>query len=575
MSLVKGERFVKSPKPKSRSAGPTLPYVAVACWLDLLGYGTDIDKAGFDPAHPLASRPLKRLRAFQRIVSDHSNPGFPTLVMNDGAVAYSNVDPSRSDSLWRFIERCWRLYEEATASDHKSGGPGLRGVIAVGLRAKGSNRGIIAQDQALTDIIDQLVAGAIDQKRALLDIRKVRRVFDIIPQLQANFAFTRAYEAETAGSSAGLPGPALYLDTRVFARDVPHWVRSGAPIAWRAKKSSLATSFVAIGGIGRVDDEVAHSALRSGGDLRAVLKGLQPVWTEPRPADPCLYKYTSFDTAQIILSTGRLRWTTPPLLNDPYDLSFDLHLDYDHTTVRDAAVDLLWSDWRDNSRPAPQPAFEAWKRLCKEDHPALDRAEFAAMVTPIIEESIRATASLPHMQAELQSNLQRVKLLCLTETPTNILMWSHYGQQHYGAVLRFTRDGDNNAFSMARPVRYARGMPLFGDSEALARMITGRRLDAKALTDSQIYTKAIEWKYEREWRMQLGLGRDRGALHEDLPFGDELLTGVVMGCRMAEAQQIELAALARHLNPDIELFRAQPAARAFEMTVVPWTDPVA
>lgn len=270
---------------RSRSTNPALPYVAIACWLDLLGYGGDIDEAGFDPGHPLAKAPLGRLRAFQRIVSEHSGPGFPTLVINDGAVAYSNVDPSRSDNVWRFIARCWKLYRAASDIDRASGGPGLRGVIAVGLRAKGSNRGIVAQDDAMGSIIEQLVAGVIDREKALADARKIRRVFDIIPQLQANFAFTRAYEAEQSGSAAGLPGPALYLDTTVFTHDVPHWIRSGPPIPWKPTKTSLATSFIALDEIEPVATAAAHAALRSGDELRSMLQepaAAQPVRTRAR-----------------------------------------------------------------------------------------------------------------------------------------------------------------------------------------------------------------------------------------------------------------------------------------------------
>lgn len=254
---------------RSKAAAPS--YVAIACWLDLLGYGGAIDKAGFDPAHPLAQPPLRRLRAFHRIVSKHSSAGFPTLVMNDGAVAYSNVELVRSDKVWRFVERCWALYEEATATDRASGGPGLRGVIAVGLRAKGSNRGIVAQDKELTAIIEDLAAGRIDEKKALADARKVRRVFDIIPQLQANFAFTRAYEAEQAGSAAGFPGPNLFLDAAVFAAGVPEWISAGELIAWTPKKASLATSFIAVRGIDTVNDETAHTALRTGQQLLDLL----------------------------------------------------------------------------------------------------------------------------------------------------------------------------------------------------------------------------------------------------------------------------------------------------------------
>jgi len=292
--------------------------------------------------------------------------------------------------------------------------------------------------------------------------------------------------------------------------------------------------------------------------------------TPPAEGVTSLYKYTSFDTARIVLASGRLRWTTPPLLNDPYDLSFDLQLEVEPQRVRELAIDLLWSDWLDDGTPAPQVLFEAWKQMTKAERPDLDRAEFESVVGPIVSASIRRAESTADMNAELQSYLQRAKLLCLSETPGSMLMWSHYARQHYGAVLRFTREGASNAFGTARPVRYVEKMPRFGDSAALAGMITGRLQNPKTLSDSQIYSKAADWSYEREWRMQLGFGRDRQAPFEDLPFGPEELTGVVMGCRMSGPNRTELARLARQLNPEVSLLCARPSSRDFAMLIEPW-----
>ena len=557
---------MKGPR-KSPTSAPA--YVAIVCWLDLLGYGGDINKAGFDPAHPLAKAPLSRLRAFQRIVAQHSSSGFPTLVMNDGAVAYSNVELSRSDKVWRFIERCWTLYQAASKNDQASSGPGLRGVIAVGLRAKGSNRGILAQDQALTEILDGLADGTIDAARARADARKIRRVFDIVPQLQANFAFTRAYEAEQSGAAGGFTGPNLFLDTMVFNAGVPDWMTAGPAVIWTPRK----TSFVALSAIAAPDDEVAHQAFRPGAELLERLSYRGPHINAADPPDPSLYKYASFETARIVLGSGRLRWTSPPLLNDPYDLSFDLHMDIDAIEVRRMAIDLLRADFQDDSRPAPQALFELWKERVKAEQPRLSRADFDRLVGPIVEASIARADSIAEMNLQLKAHLQRAKLLCLSETPTNMLMWSHYGQQHQGAVLRFSREGDDNAFSTARPVKYARQMPRFADSVAFARMITGRLQDPKQLSDSQIYTKAIEWSYEREWRIQFGFGRNPDAPFEDLRFGDEQLTGVILGYRMPDSNRIELAALALQRNSDVRLMHAKPAGREFAMVVEPWSPP--
>jgi hypothetical protein len=230
-----------------------------------------IDAAGFDPTHANARRPLARLRAFHRIVAKHSSGGFPTLVMNDGAVAYSNVEQVRSDKVWRFIERCWALYGEATLTDNRNGGPGLRAVIAAGLRAKGSNRGIVAQDDAIAAIIEDFAAGRLGLDETLTEARKVRRVFDIVPQLQANFAFTRAYEAEQSGTTGGFPGPNLFLDVALFKRGVPPWITAGPLKLWRPKKASLSTSFIAVTEMGKVPTDVAHAAFRTGRELLSVL----------------------------------------------------------------------------------------------------------------------------------------------------------------------------------------------------------------------------------------------------------------------------------------------------------------
>lgn len=256
--------------PNRSSSSPAL--VAIACWFDLLGYGAMMDAAGFDPSHAIARKPLARLRAFHRIVAKHSSGGFPTLVMNDGAVAYSNVELVRSDKVWRFIERCWALYGEATVTDQRNGGPGLRAVIAVGLRAKGSNRGIVAQDQELTKIVEDLASGMIDKDTALDGVRKVRRVFDVVPPLQANFAFARAYSAEQDGSEAGLPGPSLYLDTAVFKNGLPDWFKADPAVHWAAKRPSMATGFVAVREIGRVTAEAANRAFKTGQELLEQLR---------------------------------------------------------------------------------------------------------------------------------------------------------------------------------------------------------------------------------------------------------------------------------------------------------------
>jgi len=233
----------------ARKAGATPPrLVAIACWFDLLGYGAMMDKAGFDPTHPAALTPLKRLRAFHRIVREHSSQSFPTLVMNDGAVAHAPVSPSSSEEIWTFIQRSWDLYQAATAVDRGNGGDGLRAVIAVGLRAKGSRDGIDAQEASFAGLLERVAEQQITLERAKKLARSIRRSFDIVPTLQANFAFARAYLAESSGKDGGFPGPNIFLDTKVFRGGIPAWIDADPPFDWVPKRATLATRFIALRG---------------------------------------------------------------------------------------------------------------------------------------------------------------------------------------------------------------------------------------------------------------------------------------------------------------------------------------
>lgn len=259
---------------KSKSgAGSTI--VSLAFWLDLRGYGAMLNEARFDPTCPEAKSAIERLYRFQEVVAEHSRTMFPTLVINDGAVAYRDIGLTVTNRAWPFIERCWNLYQATRDADLQLGGIGLRGVLAVGLRARGSNRGILAQNAAMEKIIGDLAEGRISQQEAKRSAWRVRRVNDIVPQLQANFAFARAYTAEQGASEGKLEGSRFYLETRILREGVPAWMMAGPSIQWKPKAkwlSALAATFVEVQGISVAADR--ETAIRTGREMLSSLRTL-------------------------------------------------------------------------------------------------------------------------------------------------------------------------------------------------------------------------------------------------------------------------------------------------------------
>lgn len=82
---------------------------------------------------------------------------------------------------------------------------------------------------------------------------------------------------------------------------------------------------------------------------------------------------------------------------------------------------------------------------------------------------------------------EKVGILCLSEDPSNILMWSHYASNHSGICIGF--DTDYKPFRSASQVSYSDGRPsaeFNSEPENLLKRV--------------LLTKSKHWSYEKEWR---------------------------------------------------------------------------
>src|SRR5438270_753119 len=113
-------------------------------------------------------------------------------------------------------------------------------------------------------------------------------------------------------------------------------------------------------------------------------------------------------------------------------------------------------------------------------------------ITRVMSEEYRKAE--PEKMRELLSQLWGV--VCLTEVPDNVLMWTRYADSYQGFLAEFICDWEHTTyeprfrgtpFGPALKVRYATQPPVFG-----------RDFDNAAICLSM---KTNDWSYEREWRV--------------------------------------------------------------------------
>ena len=118
--------------------------------------------------------------------------------------------------------------------------------MACGFRMRGRRAGLDASRDYFASILGRLQNGEIDAQQAVHEAAAMRPRFDIVPQLQANFAFTKAYLAEQGGAKGGLPGSNFYVDTILFGGRRPGWIDLGPDISWAHPSLNLQATFAAV-----------------------------------------------------------------------------------------------------------------------------------------------------------------------------------------------------------------------------------------------------------------------------------------------------------------------------------------
>lgn len=274
---------------------------------------------------------------------------------------------------------------------------------------------------------------------------------------------------------------------------------------------------------------------------------------------PSFFKYQSRATARIVLESVKLRWSTPATLNDPFDIQFDLATDVDENAVHAMALEKLWRCYIGELEPKPFPGNSMYlvMQLLRQASSKIDRDEFVQFMAPAIRETIAlGNEKIPAALAEARQLMSTCKILCLSDTPTNLLLWSHYAEAHQGAALVFAPI-ENSPYTLAEPVNYVADVPRLFDEELLSDIFAGlRTIDTEASLRNMAFTKSKHWEHEREWRVFAGDGRNKNAPYEDVPFGANELAGIVLGARMPLEDRTQLARLAKSVNPAARIYGA-------------------
>jgi hypothetical protein len=292
------------------------------------------------------------------------------------------------------------------------------------------------------------------------------------------------------------------------------------------------------------------------------------LWVKAIPNRPKSYfKYLRPEVAKIVLVNQRLRWSSPLLFDDPFDVNRDFDLGFDMEEIKEAltreVVDLVS---RKEAVDLSHDARVAWliSHLRREDRTEVRDIIIRELPTLIAGGIQQASNYLPTIKRQWSEFLPQLRILCLSAVHDDVLMWSHYSDSHKGVVLEFQPQDDAGFWWASQPIRYQDSPPMLATKEKWIKSITGQEpLDTSdwRLYEPFVLTKTTAWEYQLEWRVVYFMGKDESGLYSDYPFDPRSLRSVYLGCEIEKDDAEDIASLVKYDLAHVAMWRGRRSER--------------
>lgn len=244
-----------------------------------------------------------------------------------------------------------------------------------------------------------------------------------------------------------------------------------------------------------------------------------------------LYKYRTINSTGLdrIFTNNEIFLPDPTKFNDPFDCKPKI------TT---------------HKRQVNNNQF--FKSLIKEKFPHLTKKETQHLLATNI--WIKRLKTQEGLEDFFKIFIKGFGIYSLSETPDDILMWSHYSDSHNGICLQFKASIESTIFWEAYKVTYQTNYPIINI------MNLGNIYQFYEL----FCTKSDHWFYEKERRV-IKTPDEGGS--RPYSFEPELLTGVIVGAKMTKKDEKKICALASAHLPEVKVFKAELDKKAYSISI--------
>lgn len=272
----------------------------------------------------------------------------------------------------------------------------------------------------------------------------------------------------------------------------------------------------------------------------------------------CFYKYMTAQTANVVIASRRLRWSSPLLFNDPFDVPRRAELPFTVDELQAAMHEEFIGVMEGRIKTNHQVLRFLSGLLNNVTEPAGRELLLKEVRTSLQAMVPTSTKALDVFEEVWRTMVPDLRILCLSEVNDSAAMWAYY-TEHKGAVLRFdVMDDLDSSLLLAQPVTYSDTPPRLPGKEVLARsLVRDEPFPWQEYFREYYYVKSMEWQHEREWRVISYEPVSGNSLFRDEGFHPRELSAVFLGANISPDDEATIAAELAGPLAHVSLYRSR------------------
>lgn len=283
------------------------------------------------------------------------------------------------------------------------------------------------------------------------------------------------------------------------------------------------------------------------------------------------FKFASIDSAIKIINSKSFIWSSPVKFNDPFDTQTGFTLDYDEVAfasmLSESILRIIYSDTPIDVDTSS--LFAKLLVLTREIRHKLPREEVIKKTYfDALTSAKNLTNGVNELNIKISEHLLHSRVFCVSELVNNVVMWSHYADQHQGVAFQLgCVDALDNSLLIAKKVDYTDKFSAFPSAEEYARHLTGEKtIDMVSLIQKIAYAKHIDWAYEKEWRVHVSMLNEPAGTGRSLyAENSQIFEAMYLGCNIEKENAMTIIQIARKELSNMKIYQAIRSKKRYEL----------